>query len=58
MQWNFTHKLLFSGIQGGHSNQFKEVIRATGEIEYQNSWINYHSDFLTGTTSKESNSHY
>jgi len=36
----------------GHTNQFKEVKYINGEMDYQNSWINYHSDFLTGTTSK------
>jgi len=36
----------------GHTEQFKEVALGDGEFEYQNSWINYHSDFLSGTTSK------
>jgi hypothetical protein len=36
----------------GHTNQYKEVKYDNEEMEYQNSWINYHSDFLSGTTSK------
>jgi len=36
----------------GHTNLYKEVLNDNGQFEYQNSWFNYHSDFLTGTTSK------
>lgn len=36
----------------GHSNHYKETKNESGELVYENSWINYHSDFLTGTTSK------
>lgn len=36
----------------GHTDLYKEVTNSKGELEYQESWINYHSDFLTGTTSK------
>lgn len=35
----------------GTSDLFKEVSE-DGELKYINDWINYHSDFLTGTTSK------
>lgn len=35
----------------GFSNLYKEISK-DGHIEYENCWINYHSDFLTGTTSK------
>lgn len=36
----------------GHTDLYKEIANSKGELEYQNSWINYHGDFLTGTTSK------
>ena len=36
----------------GHTDHYKEVINKQGYLEYQNSWINYHGDFLTGTSSK------
>jgi len=36
----------------GHTNHYKEIANNSGVLEYQNSWINYHSDFLTGTSSK------
>lgn len=39
-----------SGI--GHTEQYKEKKNSKGILEYENSWINYHSDFLTGTSSK------
>jgi NAD-dependent SIR2 family protein deacetylase len=35
----------------GYSNLYKEVQGKKG-LEYFNDWINYHPDFLTGTTSK------
>lgn len=35
----------------GYSNLYKEVEGKKG-LEYFNDWINYHPDFLTGTTSK------
>lgn len=35
----------------GYSNLYKEVVGKKG-LEYFNYWINYHPDFLTGTTSK------
>ena len=31
---------------------YKEVENEKGELQYVNDWINYHSDFLSGTTSK------
>ena len=34
------------------SNLYKEVINQEGSYEYENCWINYHPDFLSGTTSK------
>jgi hypothetical protein len=36
----------------GHTDHFKEIKNKKGHLEYQNSWINYHGDFLTGTSSK------
>ena len=36
----------------GHTDHYKEVNNEKGVLEYQNSWINYHGDFLTGTSSK------
>jgi hypothetical protein len=36
----------------GHTDHYKEVKNEKGVLEYQNSWINYHGDFLTGTSSK------
>jgi len=36
----------------GHPDLYKEITNSRSELEYQNSWINYHPDFLTGTTSK------
>ena len=36
----------------GHTEHFKEIVNKEGNLEYENSWINYHADFLTGTTSK------
>jgi NAD-dependent SIR2 family protein deacetylase len=36
----------------GTTDLYKEIKRDNGEFEYINDWINYHSDFLTGTTSK------
>lgn len=36
----------------GHINHYKEIFNEKGDLIYENSWINYHSDFLTGTTSK------
>lgn len=31
---------------------YKEIMDKNGKLSYFNDWINYHSDFLTGTTSK------
>jgi hypothetical protein len=31
---------------------FKEISDGNGSFKYINDWINYHSDFLSGTTSK------
>ncbi|MCR9065658.1 MAG: hypothetical protein NXI00_16930 [Cytophagales bacterium] len=36
----------------GHSRLYKEIENENGERIYTDSFINYHSDFLTGTTSK------
>ncbi len=36
----------------GHTEHYKEVVDEDGQLTYQNSWINYHSDFLSGTSSK------
>jgi hypothetical protein len=36
----------------GFIDLFKEKINKDGKLDYENCWINYHSDFLTGTTSK------
>lgn len=36
----------------GNTELYKEIFNAKSEPEYINDWINYHSDFLTGTTSK------
>lgn len=36
----------------GHTDHYKEIENDKGQLEYQNSWINYHGDFLTGTSSK------
>lgn len=36
----------------GFGELYKEKVNDKGELEYDNCWINYHSDFLTGTTSK------
>lgn len=41
-----------SGYAVGHTEHYKEKVNEEGKLEYENSWINYHSDFLTGTTSK------
>jgi len=41
-----------SGYAVGHTEHYKEKVNEEGNLEYENSWINYHSDFLTGTTSK------
>lgn len=35
-----------------HTDHYKEIKNNEGLPEYQNSWINYHGDFLTGTSSK------
>lgn len=35
----------------GFTNLFKEI-KINGKLIYQEDWTNYHSDFLTGTTSK------
>ena len=36
----------------GFSELYKEVQKENGELTYDRCWINYHADFLTGTTSK------
>lgn len=36
----------------GFSELFKEIKDKEGKIKYEDCWINYHADFLTGTTSK------
>ncbi len=36
----------------GFSELYKEVQKENGELTYERCWINYHADFLTGTTSK------
>lgn len=36
----------------GSNNLFKEFQDKNGELAYDNCWINYHSDFLSGTSSK------
>lgn len=36
----------------GNTDLFKEIRNKEGELTYENCWINYHPDFLTGTTSK------
>lgn len=36
----------------GNTDLFKEIKNKEGELTYENCWINYHPDFLTGTTSK------
>ena len=35
-----------------HTNHYKEFENDKGQLDYQNSWINYHGDFLTGTSTK------
>jgi len=36
----------------GNTDLYKEIKNKEGELTYENCWINYHPDFLTGTTSK------
>ncbi len=36
----------------GVSNLYKEIQDDKGELKYHHCWVNYHADFLTGTTSK------
>lgn len=36
----------------GFGEMLKEVKGANGELSYEECWVNYHADFLTGTTSK------
>ena len=36
----------------GLTELYKEIEDEKGKLVYENCWINYHSDFLTGTTSK------
>lgn len=43
---------LKTGYGVRHTEHYKEKTNEEGKLEYENSWINYHSDFLTGTTSK------
>ncbi len=36
----------------GYDLLYKEIKNSSGKLEYENCFINYHPDFLTGTTSK------
>lgn len=36
----------------GFSELYKEISKDDGTLGYEHCWINYHADFLTGTTSK------
>lgn len=36
----------------GFGKLYKEKTNDKGELEYEHCWVNYHADFLTGTTSK------
>ncbi|MBI0400396.1 hypothetical protein [Cyclobacterium marinum] len=36
----------------GFSKLYKEIQDENGELKYERCWVNYHADFLTGTTSK------
>lgn len=36
----------------GFGDLYKETMDKDGNLIYENCWINYHADFLTGTTSK------
>jgi len=36
----------------GTTNLYKEITNKEGELKYINDWINYHPDFLSGTSSK------
>ena len=36
----------------GSTELYKEIKNEKGDLAYENCWINYHPDFLTGTTSK------
>ncbi len=36
----------------GNTDLYKEIKNEKDELTYENCWINYHPDFLTGTTSK------
>lgn len=36
----------------GSNSLYKEYLDKNGELKYDNCWINYHSDFLSGTSSK------
>lgn len=36
----------------GFGNFYKEITDKQGELNYEDCWVNYHADFLTGTTSK------
>ncbi|MBJ6116828.1 hypothetical protein JAO76_01405 [Pontibacter sp. BT310] len=36
----------------GFTELLKEVNDGNGNLKYENCWVNYHADFLTGTTSK------
>jgi len=36
----------------GNTDLYKEIKNKEGVLQYENCWINYHPDFLTGTTSK------
>jgi len=36
----------------GFGDFYKEIQKEDGSYYYENCWVNYHADFLTGTTSK------
>ena len=36
----------------GFGELYKETVNKDGKLFYDNCWVNYHADFLTGTTSK------
>jgi len=36
----------------GVSNLYKEIKNEQGDLSYEYCWVNYHADFLTGTTAK------
>ncbi|MCK9413767.1 MAG: SIR2 family protein [Prolixibacteraceae bacterium] len=36
----------------GINNLYKKIYDKNGDLKYEHCWINYHADFLTGTTAK------